>query len=189
LSDDSVIPRLIEKVESRHYGKYRGFVTDNKDPENRGRIMATVPSLLGSTQTGWCETSSPYGGSEDIGFYMIPDVGAGVWIEFEGGEISLPIWSGVWWAPGKIPKEAIGSSEPSKKIIKTKKGHIIELEDEDGKEKITIQDKTKQNLIEIDSVGNSIKIKATTIEIEASASMTLKSSGTLTIQGALVKIN
>ena len=120
---------------------------------------------------------------------MVPEEGAGVWIEFEGGEISNPIWSGTWWAPEKIPKEASRSPEPSKKIIKTRKGHIIELEDEDGKEKITIKDKSGQNFVEIDSVGNSIKIKATTIEIEASDSMTLRANGSLTIQGAQVKIN
>lgn len=188
MSDD-VIPRLIEKVEGKHYGKYRGFVVDNKDPEKRGRIMATVPNLLGSTQTGWCEPCAPYGGSDDLGLYMIPEVGAGVWIEFEVGEISHPIWSGTWWSPGKIPKEASSSSEPSKKIIKTRKGHIIELEDEDGKEKIIIKDKSGQNFVEIDSVGNAIKIKATTIEIEASDSMTLRANGDLIIQGAQVKIN
>ena len=121
--------------------------------------------------------------------YMIPEIGAGVWIEFEGGEISLPIYSGTWWTPEKSPKGIDDSIKPSKKIIKTKKGHIIELEDKDGEEKITIQDKTKQNVITVDSTQNLISVKASRVEIEATTSMTLKSNGQITIQGSLVKIN
>ena len=184
-----ILSKLVERVESKIYGKYRGYVTDNEDPEKRGRIKAKVPSLFGDTDTGWCESCSPYGGSDDTGFYMIPDIGAGVWIEFEAGDISLPIWTGTWWPPEKTPKEINNSPQSSTKIIKSKKGHIIELNDKEGEEKITIQDKTKQNMIMIDSVKNSINIKASIVEIEATTSMTLKSDGMVTIQGSLIKIN
>lgn len=187
--DGLLLSRLVERIESKYFGKYRGYVSTNEDPEKRGRIKATVPSLFGNEETTWCEYCSPYGGSENTGFYMIPDKGSGVWIEFENGDHLLPIWTGTWWAPGKVPKEISDPTEPTTNIIKTKKGHLIMLEDKDGQEKITIQDKTKQNLITIDSVENSINIKANIIEIEATSSLTIKSNGTVTVQGNLVKIN
>ena len=50
---DDILARLIERVEGRYYGKYRGQVTDNDDPDNLGRIKAKVPRLLGDEETGW----------------------------------------------------------------------------------------------------------------------------------------
>ena len=94
---EDLVQELIERLEHRYYGKYRGYVHDVCDPENRGRIRAIVPRLLGdSTPTGWALPSSPYAGP-DQGLFTVPDLGAGVWIEFEEGDLSMPIWSGMWW--------------------------------------------------------------------------------------------
>lgn len=194
---DEMISKLIERIDKKFYGKYRGQVVDNQDPLKRGRIRAKVQNLLDDQETGWCESSVPFGGMEDYGFFMVPEVGSSVWIEFEAGDLSMPIWSGVWYSSNSIPSEAKGTVDPSKKIIKTKKGHIIMFDDTDGNEKIIIQDKTQNNLIEIDSVQNSLKIisqmklslKANIVEIEAETAMSIKAGTTLTIQGAIVKIN
>ena len=91
---------------NRFFGIYRGLVTDNKDPENKGRIKVIIPKLFGNEETGWCEPCIPLTSTssckkrEELGsngtFDMTPDIGSGVWIEFEEGDISLPVWVGLW---------------------------------------------------------------------------------------------
>ncbi len=93
---EDLVQELIERLDHRYYGKYRGYVHDVNDPQNTGRIRAMVPRLLNDTPTGWALPCAPFAGP-DQGFFAIPDVGAGVWIEFEGGDLSRPIWSGGWW--------------------------------------------------------------------------------------------
>lgn len=94
---EDLVAQLLEKLDHRYYGKYRGYAHDVADPEGRGRIRAIVPRLLGeSTPTGWALPSAPYAGP-DQGFFAVPEQGTGVWMEFEEGDLSRPIWSGTWW--------------------------------------------------------------------------------------------
>jgi len=132
------------------YGKYRGVVSDNQDPSNLGRLRARAPAVLGDVESGWALPCVPYAG-EKVGFYMIPPVGAHVWIEFEHGELSRPIWSGCYWDA----KEAIENAAPDVKIIKTA-GHMIALDDTSGSEKIDIQH-SGGTVITIDSSSVAIK--------------------------------
>src|SRR6185503_16349991 len=81
---------------TRFYGKYRGFVQDVSDPETRGRITATVPEVLGEEVSGWALPVSPFAGANH-GVVLLPEVGNGVWIEFEAGDPSRPLWIGGWW--------------------------------------------------------------------------------------------
>ncbi|MFE2124246.1 phage baseplate assembly protein V [Rhodococcus aetherivorans] len=80
----------------RHYGKYRGTVLINVDPEQRGRIIAAVPDVLGLTPSSWALPCVPMAGKSQ-GVFMVPQVGAGVWIEFEQGDPDYPIWVGGFW--------------------------------------------------------------------------------------------
>lgn len=152
---EEIVMRLIERVEGRYYGKYRGQVTDNADPDNLGRIKATVPRLLGEEETGWALPAFVYGGSSEQGFFAVPEVGAGVWIEFEGGDLSYPIWSGTWYTDGAIPE----SAQPGQKVLKTTSGHKIVLDDDGGTLAIT------------DANGNSIRMESTLIQITADSAM------------------
>jgi hypothetical protein len=99
---EDTLERVVNRVGSTYYGKYRGIVTDVNDPENRCRIRAQVDSLLDGQQTGWAMPASPFAG-DGHGMVMLPQVGSGVWIEFEAGNLNLPIWSGGWWADGQRP--------------------------------------------------------------------------------------
>jgi phage baseplate assembly protein gpV len=148
---DDIVARLIERVDGRFFGKYRGQVTDNSDPENLGRIRANVPKVLGQEQTGWALPAFIYGGASEQGLFAVPDIGAGVWIEFEGGDLSYPIWTGTWYTGGAIPE----SAQPGKKVLKTKSGHKLVLDDDAGTLEIT------------DSNGNSITMDSGTIKITA----------------------
>jgi uncharacterized protein involved in type VI secretion and phage assembly len=95
---------LLDLVRSRYFGKYRGTVTDNSDPTGRGRLQVRVPAVLGELQV-WAMPCVPYAGAS-VGFYSLPEPGAGVWLEFEGGDPSYPIWVGCFWADDQLPDES-----------------------------------------------------------------------------------
>ena len=87
---------------TRFYGKYRGQVENNVDPQQMGRIQVSVPAVLGQGSLSWAMPCTPYAGS-GVGFFAIPPVGANVWVEFEGGDPDYPIWSGCFWGLGEVP--------------------------------------------------------------------------------------
>jgi uncharacterized protein involved in type VI secretion and phage assembly len=80
-------------------GKYRGTVYNNVDPCGRGRLIVTVPDVLGPTPSSWAEACVPLAGptGPPMGVYMVPPIGAGVWVEFEHGDPTHPIWVGCRW--------------------------------------------------------------------------------------------
>lgn len=169
----------MQNIEHHYYGKYRGIVVDNADPEQLGRLKVKVPSVLGNEiVSGWASACVPYGGDANQGMLFIPEVDAGVWIEFEEGDLEFPIWVGTYWSkPGgesELPKpnDADGAEQgsvqdpPTRKIIKTLKGHTIQFEDNDGEEMITIIEATNQNVITMDQNGINIKDGTGTIKIE-----------------------
>jgi len=126
------------RTQTKHFGKYRGFVADNQDPEKRGRLRVKVPSVLSSEVSAWALPCLPFGGLPDQGFFMIPEVDAQVWVEFEEGNLHAPIWTGVFWQQsGDIPSEA-ALDEPTTRILKTPSGHVLQFDDESGKEKIRL---------------------------------------------------
>jgi hypothetical protein len=78
------------------YGKYRGTVVNNVDPEQRGRIQAIVPAVSNVFPTSWAMPCVPMAGKQQ-GVFMVPQLGSGVWMEFEGGDPDKPIWVGGFW--------------------------------------------------------------------------------------------
>lgn len=78
---------------NRYYGKYRGTVIDNIDLEQRARIIAQVPDVLGEIPSSWALPCAPAAGIQS-GMFIVPPIGSGVWIEFEQGNPDYPIWTG-----------------------------------------------------------------------------------------------
>ena len=78
------------------YGKFRGTVTNNTDPLNIGRIQAIVPDVGSLMEGSWAMPCVPIAGP-NTGFFAVPMVGTGVWIEFERGDPDKPIWTGCYW--------------------------------------------------------------------------------------------
>lgn len=100
---------------NRYFGKYRGTVSNNMDPQNQGRLQVQVPAVLGTGSMSWAMPCVPYAGNQ-VGFHFIPDVGTNVWVEFEAGDPDYPIWSGCFWGVGENPVLPGG---PFVKTIKT----------------------------------------------------------------------
>jgi hypothetical protein len=91
----------------KFYGKYRGTVVNNIDPEQRGRIQAIVPAVSNVVPTSWAMPCVPMAGKQQ-GTFMVPQMGAGVWIEFEGGDPDKPIWVGGFWGiTAEVPPLAL----------------------------------------------------------------------------------
>ena len=104
-------------AQTKFYGKYRGTVTINVDPEQRGRIMAMVPDVLGLIPSSWAMPCFPIAGKQQ-GTYFIPQIGAGVWVEFENGDPSYPIWTGCFWgAVAEVPVLALAGNPASPNIV------------------------------------------------------------------------
>jgi uncharacterized protein involved in type VI secretion and phage assembly len=152
-------------MSTQFFGKYRGTVTDIQDPLMTGRIKANVPDVMGDQESGWAMPCAPFGGS-GMGFFALPKVGAGVWIEFEHGDPDYPIWTGCWFgSAAEMPTDLL--APPYKKVmIKTEGGHSITLDDTPGIGGITLQTSGGQKIvmnamgIEIDN-GLGAKIKMT----------------------------
>jgi hypothetical protein len=143
---------------SRYYGKYRGKVSDVNDPLKLGRIRAVVPAVLGEEESGWALPSLPFAGPT-MGMYTIPPVDAGVWIEFEAGDPSLPVWTGCFWSSGQLPKDESGAeATPPMKVIQSEKGLLVALNDDS--QVISISDANGSNLLKIEAQGGKITVQA-----------------------------
>ena len=141
--NEQAMLEVLDRIRNRFYGKYRGTVTEVD--EATMRIKAKVPAVLGEQATGWCIPCLPYAG-KNVGLAFLPEPGAGVWIEFEGGDVSYPIWVGCYWREGEKPSEAT----PTVKTIITASKHKILLDDDATT--ITISD-DNQNKISLTSDG------------------------------------
>lgn len=154
------IASLVARQTSRHYGKYRAIVTDNKDPKNLGRIKARVPEVLGNVETGWALPCVPYAG-DGSGQYTVPEPGTGVWIEFEAGDVSRPIWSGCWWGAGQLPQNNSGTAAtPPLKAIRSEKGLMVTMDD--AGQTIHVSDENGRNMLEIQVQAGQVTLKAAT---------------------------
>lgn len=159
-------------MSTQFFGKFRGVVTDNKDPLQIGRIRARVSDVMGDQESGWAMPCFPFGGS-GMGFFALPSVGAGVWIEFEHGDPDCPIWSGCWYGTlAEVPPELL--APPYKKVLlKTEGGTSITLDDTPGLGGITLETAS----------GQKIKLAATGIEIDNGL------GAKITMQGPQVSVN
>ncbi len=135
---ETEVNRLVTRSQETYFGKYRGFVTDNEDPDKRARVKLIIPSVLGEQVSHWAEPCLPFGGLADQGLFLVPEVDAQIWVEFEEGNVSKPIWTGtVWQQTADVPTEAADRS-PYMRQLKTPSGHILSFDDTEGEEEIRL---------------------------------------------------
>lgn len=202
-----------KKFDSRIFGVVVGIVTNNKDTEKLGRVKVKIPRISGEDESNWARVISFMAGKER-GAFFLPEIDDEVLVAFEYGDINMPYVIGSLWNGKDVPPENNSDGKNNIKVIRSRSGHVITLDDSDGSEQIKIMDKTNKNMIIIDAKNNTISIKSdkdiellapngkVTIEamdletkstastkIEATSSLDVKASGNLNIKGAMVNIN
>ena len=148
------------------FGKYRGQVADNRDPQTRGRVQVSVPAIVPASDPQWAEACVPFAGNQ-TGMLFLPAIGDNVWVEFEGGDVSKPIWSGCFWNSGMAP-----GNDVLKKTIKTLAATLT-LSESPGDPEITIETVT----------GSKITLKGPQITIDSGT------GGTVVVDGPKVSVN
>ncbi len=149
---DELSSQVAAEVERKVYGKYRGFVVDNADPEKRARLTLRVPSVLAEAVTGWALPCLPSGGLAGQGLFAVPEVDAQVWVEFEEGELSRPIWTGTFWQQDGDPPADAALPEPTTRLLQTPSGHLLRFDDADGEEHILLKH-PKGPVLDVDPEG------------------------------------
>jgi uncharacterized protein involved in type VI secretion and phage assembly len=143
----------------RFYGVVVGLVTNNQDTDGLGRVKVKFPWLSDRDESHWARIAAPMGGKER-GVYFLPEVNDEVLLAFEHGNVTRPYVIGALWSSEDKPPANNGDGKNNLRLIKSRSGHTIKLNDENGKETIEIIDKSEKNSIVIDTANNSITIKS-----------------------------
>ena len=160
---------LMPKESNTHfYGVTVGIVTNNQDPENLGRVKVKYPWLSESAESHWARLLTPMAG-KDRGIYFLPEVDDEVLLAFEQGDINFPYILGALWNGQDKPPAKNDDGKNNQRMIKSRSGHQIILDDTAGEEQIIIQDKTAKNKIVIDSKDNKMNI-----DVEGDLTITTK---------------
>ncbi|WP_333181028.1 phage baseplate assembly protein V [Microcoleus sp. S13_C3] len=160
----------------RFYGVTVGIVTNNKDEEGLGRVKVKFPWLSETDESYWARVLTPMAGKQR-GLYFLPEVDDEVLVAFDRGDISSPYILGGLWNGQDKPPESNTDGKNNLRVIKSRSGHQIILDDTENAEKITIRDGTGKNQIVIDSKNNSISIEGEKdISIKAKGKISLESS-------------
>jgi uncharacterized protein involved in type VI secretion and phage assembly len=191
-----------------------GVVTNNKDPENLGRVRVKFPWFSDDDESQWARIATFMAG-KNRGALFLPEVDDEVLVAFEHGDMRRPYIIGALWnGVDTPPKEFANDGKNNLRLIKSRSGHLIKLDDTEDGEKIEVIDKSGKNSILIDTTANTItitsnkdivlkapegkislqskeiEVKSTAVaKIEAGSEMTLKASGTMTVKGSAVNIN
>ena len=190
-----------------------GVVTNTQDPDKLGRVKVRFPWLSDDEESFWARVAAPMAGKAR-GFYFLPELDDEVLIAFEHGDARFPYVLGALWNGQDTPPESNDDGKNNLRSITSRSGHVIRLDDTDGKEEIQIIDKSQKNSIVFDTANNTItitsskdiilsaaqgtiKLDAKKIEIKSSADsaieagggMDLKASGVMNVKGATVNLN
>ncbi len=197
----------------RQYGVMPAVVIDNNDPTQLGQVKIRLPHMTDDAVGPWARVAVLMGGG-NRGTFFLPEEGDEVLVAFENGDPSKPYILGGLWNNVDQPPDPNADGKNNKRLIKSRSGHLIRLDDTDGAEKVEIIDKSGNNSITFDSSSNTITItsaqdvninaaqgtitlSAKTISISSSGDttiaatggLTLQASGSTTIKGTTVDIN
>ena len=201
-----------KNLESKIYGVVSGIVINNQDPEKMGRVKVKIPRISGDEESNWARIAAFMGG-KDRGAYFLPEVEDEVLVAFEYGDINMPYIIGSLWNGKDKPPELNTDGKNNIRIIKSRSGHIIKLDDTENNEKIEIVDNTKKNMIIIEKNNNKISIisekdiellapngkviinakdievsSTASTKIQANSSMEAKAKGNMELNGAMLDI-
>ncbi len=199
----SAVPRS-RSTDQRYYGVAEALVTEVDDPQKLGRVKLKFPWFDPDMESEWCRVRQFYAGN-GYGAFFIPESGDEVLVAFIHGDMRLPIiLGGLYNGQDKPPSHH--AKDKDEKMIRTKGGHRIILDDTRGKEKISIVDAKGENSIVVDTVANSITIKSNKgklvlegqgieissgigIDVKAKTNVKVEATTTMDLKGATVNIN
>lgn len=199
---------------SRISGVMVAIVIDNQDPDGSGRVKVKFPSLGDADIGHWARVAVLMAGDQR-GTYFLPEVNDEVLVAFEGGNIESPYVLGALWNGVDAPPATNDDGKNNLRLIQSRSGHILRLDDTDGSEKIEIIDKSGNNSVTFDTSSNTITIKSdqdisleapqgtiklsaqsisvsstSDTKVQAQGGLTLDGSpGTAVLKGATVNIN
>jgi uncharacterized protein involved in type VI secretion and phage assembly len=202
-----------DAIASRIQGVVVGIVTNNQDPDGIGRVKVKFPWLSDQDESHWARIAAPMAGNQR-GLYFLPEVDDEVLLAFEQGDVRFPYVLGALWNGKEAPPVTNEDGKNNLRVIQSRSGHLIRLNDEEGKEKIEIIDKSGKNSIVFDTVAKAIaittdqditlsasqgtiKLEAQKIEIKSSADtqitagakMDVQASATMNLKGATLNLN
>jgi uncharacterized protein involved in type VI secretion and phage assembly len=186
--EEVVDARLASGLGGRWYGCYPALVADIKDPDGQGRVKVTLPwapDTGGARYEAWARLATMMGGN-NRGSWFVPDVNDEVLLVFEGGDTRHPYVVGGLWNGKDAPPQAMDSGGSNdKKVLRSRNGVKITLDDQSGQEKLICETPGGQKVtltdgpgvVEIvDSNGNSVKLETAGITVTASAKVTINAS-------------
>jgi uncharacterized protein involved in type VI secretion and phage assembly len=162
------------ELEGRVFGVTIGIVTNNHDPEGLGRVKLKLPWLSEDIETHWARVATPMAGN-GRGLYVLPEVHDEVLVAFEHGMVEFPYVLGSLWNGKDTPPETNEDGKNNRRLLRSRQGHVIVLDDTEGQEHIRICDMTGHNSIVIESAHN-------TLTIQVEGDVTLRAKGQITIQ-------
>lgn len=199
--------------EARLFGVVVGTVTNNQDPDGLGRVKVKFPWLSDQDESTWARLAVPMAGN-GRGTYFLPEVDDEVLVAFEQGDPRFPYVLGALWNGKDKPPTDNADGQNNLRVMQSRSGHIIRLNDEEGKETIEIVDKSGENKIVIDTAAKAIAItshqditlsapqgtitldaknlafkSSADTKVEASGGMNLKANGTMNCKGATINLN
>jgi uncharacterized protein involved in type VI secretion and phage assembly len=198
--EQMVDERIPGGLGGRWYGVYPALVSDVKDPDGLGRVKVTLPwspDTGGGHYEAWARVATLMGGN-NRGSWFIPDVNDEVLIVFEGGDPRRPYVIGGLWNGSDAPPDSMdGAGNNYRKVLRSRNGVKITLDDQDGQEKMILETPGGQKItmqdgagsIEVvDSNGNSIKLEASGITVNATANVTINAGAQVSVSAGMVNV-
>jgi uncharacterized protein involved in type VI secretion and phage assembly len=169
---ERLVVDLARQRARQFFGKYRALVENVDDPEKMGRITVKLPAVYGETESPWALPCVPFAGKKH-GLVVLPEKGDGVWIEFEEGNRSRPVWTGCWWAKGEMPDPGTTAT----RILATSKGHKLILDDDGDEVKL------------LHAKGAAITLTGSEITLEVKSKKIVISSSGVDINNGAFKVS
>ena len=174
----------------RFYGVVEAIVVDNVDPDKQGRIKVRFPWYDDGTITEWCRVRQLYAGP-GYGTFFVPEVNDEVLVAFIHGDMRLAIvLGGLYNGVDRPPSDRQGDAVKNEKVIRTKGGHAVVLDDTTGKRSIQVTSSTGHQL-RLDDAANQITVRTSagqTIVMDANDGSITVTGATITLTGLTIAL-
>jgi type VI secretion system (T6SS) baseplate-like injector VgrG len=171
-------------ISGQYFGKYTGVVEDNSDADKLGQIEVSVPSIFAPGEKVQARAALPYG------YFFVPEKQARVWVEFEGGDPGLPLWTGIQMMQSADWASEAAVDPPQKRVIKTAAGHVVIFDDTSGQEGIELKDGANGHKISLNSSGVSIEFaNGAKIQLAQSGITIDAGTGSVTVTGNQIDLS